>query len=171
MSKKGEHLSSNWVNRGDIEHMARIAKGLARKNTWLPEDFWVELRERNTVGQTIKTKSGKIVGYFVYCIYSKRLSVLDLGVDAALGTISDKTSKAYVAGKLIVDYLISKLDNERKVITIEVEEEDLSTQLFLRIMEFKAYDTAEGWIFFKYELEPVAEEALEDEVFAEKVAF
>ena len=142
-------MSLRWLIRRDMKQVLRIED--TNKYSWTEEDFINCLRQRNRIGMVYEDynpiiQDNVIIGYVVYELHKRKLNILNLTVDPSY--------RHSGIGKNMMSKLIEKLTTQRRsFIDTMVRESNLTAQLFLREMEFRAisiikneYNNEDGYI-------------------------
>lgn len=124
-----KRIHIRWLKRKDVEEVVLIERDcFGQRRT--PDEFVRDLRRRNRVG-LVAEYGGRVVGYMVYELTRTQIRLLKLG-------ISDDARSRHIGGEL-VGKLIQKLHFEgRTCVVCEVNERNLTAQLFFRSCGFRA---------------------------------
>jgi len=118
-----------WMIRRDMKEVLRI-ENACFEFPWSEPDFVTTLRQRNCIGM-VAEHNERVVGYMVYELHKDQLHVLNFAVPPDFRRCS--------VGSTMAAKLASKLSYQRRrKITLEVRETNLTAQLFLREMGFRA---------------------------------
>ncbi len=138
-----------WMIRRDMEEIMAIER-TAFADPWGEENFLQCLKSRNTFG-AVAESAEKVIGYMIYEMHKKEIQILTMAVhpDMARSGI----------GSAMIDKMKVKLSSHRRsILTAEVPESWLQSQLFLRRHGFRAtrftrkvYDNDEGAILFQWQ--------------------
>jgi ribosomal-protein-alanine N-acetyltransferase len=124
-----------WMIRADQESVLRIERAAFPQFSWTEEDFIRKLRQRHCIGMTVETPfagSLKIVGYMVYELHTRHITLLNLAVDPRFARRG--------VGTAMIDKLKDKLavHQYRRSIGGEVRETNLDALNFLKSQGFRA---------------------------------
>ncbi len=113
---------------------------------WTTEDFMEVLRKPNNKG-IVAVQNDTVLGFAVYSLLPGKIYICNLSVD----TDCVRTK----IGTQLITKLKSKLVPKRRdILEIDVRESNLTAQLFLRKMNFRAVQVIRNW----YE-QPIKEDA------------
>lgn len=123
-----------WMIKRDMEEVC-LTENETFITPWKEEDFTRLLKRRDYIGMVAEL-NGRIVAHTVYQLRQNRLVIRNL-------TVSPHHRREGI-GRAIMDKLKAKLSPIRKPnLIIEVREENLQAQLFLRSQGFKWIKTVE----------------------------
>ena len=140
-SSKQLNVHIRWMIRRDMNEVLGIEES-AYQDAWVEEDFIDCLRQRNCIGmvaeinephakETFGDDHDAVVGFMIYQLHKKKLHVLNFAVNF-------KTWRRGV-GRQMIQKLKSKLSRQRRnKIVIEVSEDNINGQLFLKSQGFEA---------------------------------
>lgn len=127
MADKAPHI--RWMIRRDMEDVLYMERACF-EHPWTEQEFMLCLRQRNVIGMVAELGE-ELVGYMLYELHKRNLTILNLGVDPWY--------QRRGVGRAMIAKLQDKLSNERRTsIDCEVRESNLRAQLFLRQMGFTA---------------------------------
>ena len=129
-------IQIRWMLRRDMPEVLAIERR-SFPMPWTEADFMECLRQRNSIGMVAERANDEIVGYMVYQLATKSISLLNFAVhpDYRLRGI----------GSCMVDKLFSKVSqNRRDRILVHVVEDNLNAHLFWRAMGFKCLRVDRG---------------------------
>lgn len=119
-----------WLIRRDLPDVLRIAH-LSEEEPWGEEQFVENLRRRMVIGHVAEDAEGRILGYMIYELRKKQLTLLKLAVHPAF--------RRQGVGTQMIAKLASKLSPERRTrLVVDVEDGNLDGHLFLKAMDFIA---------------------------------
>ncbi len=121
-----------WMVRRDLPEVLAI-EAASHAEPWGEEDFLRVLRHRNVIGMVTEAVAPDqpVVGFMVYELLPDSYHLLDLAVSPL--------HRRRRVGSAMVKKLVSKLPgSKRSHITVDVREESLDAQLFLRACGFRA---------------------------------
>ena len=123
-----------YMIRRDMPEVLAI-ENESYSDPWSDDDFIKVLRQRNSIGMVAEVASGKdelkIVGHMVYEIHKTRLELLNIAVDQSF--------RRRGVGRQMISKLYEKLTAKRRSkIQLYVADRNLSGQLFMRSVGFKA---------------------------------
>ena len=131
-----ERYQGRWLIRRDMDRVLMIDRQ-SFASPWSEEDFLVALKQRDTIGMVVQEQNETldgIVGFAVYKLKKHSFEMIRFAVEP--------WTRREGAGRFIIDRMIQKLSGtNRNEITAEVEERNLTCQLFLQEMGFKAVDS------------------------------
>lgn len=125
-----------WLIRRDMGRVMEIDRRSFFPDQWDEEEFITTLRNRNCIGTVLDPCNieDDLYGFMIYELHKDRLKILRMAVHPELRRTG--------CGAQMIQRLKDKLDQQRRyAIDIEVDERNLSCQLFLRAMGFKATGT------------------------------
>ena len=133
MSAKRNELQApahiRWMIRRDLPTVLNIEERCF-EYPWKEEDFIRCLRQRNCIGM-VAERGDQVLGFMIYELHKTRLHLLSMAVDP------DYSRQGI--GRIMVEYLISKLSYQRRNwLVLEVRESNLPAQLFFKSMGFRA---------------------------------
>lgn len=135
MSHRKE-VQIDWIIRKNMQDVLKIER-CAFEYPWSEDDFLAMLRTRNCIGM-VAEHNHEIAGYMIYELHKSRLSVRNFAVAKAF--------RRCEVGTQMMQKLIGKLSPERRTeITLEVQEENLSAQMFFKSLGFRAYEVLYDW--------------------------
>lgn len=118
-----------WMIRRDMPEVLAIEND-SFKFPWTEEEFLDQLRQYNCIGM-VAERQEQIVGFMIYELRKHKLHVLKFAVAPWV--------RRQGIGSKMVDKLIHKLSQQRRsVISLEVRETNLASQLFFRSQRFRA---------------------------------
>lgn len=128
MSKLVQHLPKiRYVVLADLDEIYEIERSLYEHPFSLSE-LEKLLVSKNCVS-LCALKDNKIVGYIIYELYAKKISIVNLSVDI----IHQRNG----VGTQLIDNIKNKLSLKKRLkIVIDVAERNLNAQLFLKNMGF-----------------------------------
>lgn len=129
--KKKEPLRVHvrWMIRRDMAEVLQIEAG-SFEFPWNDDDFIKCLRQRNCIGMVAEYED-RVVGYMIYELHKTSLHLLNFAVSPDF--------RRRRVGQQMIDKLRGKLSSQRRTsLGLEVRETNLSAQLFLRDLGFKA---------------------------------
>jgi [ribosomal protein S18]-alanine N-acetyltransferase len=138
-----------WYEHGrDLESFAAIDVK-SHEEYWSLEDFKKRLRQK-AISCLVAEEAGQTIGFLLYELFLHRFSILRIGV-----LPSCRRKKV---GTRLISALVEKLTEKRTLISVEVRETNLPTQLFLKAQGFLAVevlrqyyqDTEEDGFVFHY---------------------
>lgn len=142
-----------WMIRRDMPEVLAIEKHCF-EFPWYEEDFIRCLRFRNCIGM-VSEVGERVVGFMLYELHRHRLHVLNFAVHEQF--------RRRTVGTTMAKKLTSKLSPDRRTrIVLEVRETNLSAQLFLKAIGFRAVkilprhyeETPEDAYQFSYRYQP-----------------
>lgn len=118
-------------------------------NPWTENDFSTALMQSNAVGLIAET-NGVFLGYMIYELYKPNFYISTLAIE--------ETQRRKKIGTELVSLLLARLSmTRRRFVTMHVRENELSLQLFLKHLGFKAklvrdyYEDEDAYYFsFKF---------------------
>ena len=133
MSAKRNELQApahiRWMIRRDLPTVLNIEERCF-EYPWKEEDFIRCLRQRNCIGM-VAERGDQVLGFMIYELHKTRLHLLSMAVDP------DYSRQGI--GRIMVEYLISKLSYQRRNwLVLEVRESNLPAQLFFKSLGFRA---------------------------------
>lgn len=139
-----------WCVRRDLPEVLAIERAsYQEESAWTEEDFLTALRQRNVIGMVAEVKD-KVVGYMVYSLEAKRLTLMNLAVSPDFRRLG--------VGTALVNKLASKLHSHRRTrIRIDVGDDNLAAHLFLKASGFSGMVLDRESYRFVYHVLPVAE--------------
>lgn len=112
----------------DLKELIAIDKK-SQENPWTKTEFKKKLSQKS-ISCTIFENNNEILGFIVYEIFLRRITILRIGVH--------HLSRRKGIGKALIESLLKKLTNKCTLISAEVRETNLPIQLFLRSQAFRA---------------------------------
>jgi ribosomal-protein-alanine N-acetyltransferase len=155
-----------WMIRRDMPEVLAIEHG-SFEYPWCEEEFLRVLRQRNCIGMVAELEE-RIVGYMIYELHRNKITVLDFATHPEFRRLG--------IGRQMVAKLVGKLSSQRRNrITLCVRETNLPSQLFFRVVGFRAVevirehfqDTGEDAYGMHYHLD---ESLLEERTPANRIA-
>jgi ribosomal-protein-alanine N-acetyltransferase len=143
-------------DRDEVQHIEEVSF----PSPWSWSDFTECLRNRNCIGMVAENHHGRILGYMIYELHSRRLHLLNLAVYPPF--------RKHGVGSCMVEKLIGKLGERREKLTVEIGERNLDGQLFFQALGFRATqvlrkhyeETGEDAYVMEYRLgDPIAQAA------------
>jgi ribosomal-protein-alanine N-acetyltransferase len=126
-SKQSVHI--RWLIRRDLQAVLEI-ESASFEYPWTEEEFINCLRQRDCIGMVAECAE-QVVGFMIYELQPTSIHVLSFAVHPEFRRKS--------VGIALMDRLFSKLAYQRRVrIQLEVRETNLSAQLFLKQLGFRA---------------------------------
>tara|TARA_R110000744_G_scaffold278956_1_gene391158 strand:- start:72 stop:548 length:477 start_codon:yes stop_codon:yes gene_type:complete len=130
-------MQVRWLIRKDIEKLM-VKFPNVDEERW---DYFVEcLGQRNIIGMVLEWR-GYLYGFVIYELQKDRIELIDIVAE----------EKDFVA--ILVDTIKSKLGNiesRRKIITLEISEYDVSSQLLFQELEFRCVTIKKDYYIFEY---------------------
>ncbi len=148
-----------WMIRRDMPEVLAIEHA-SFEYPWCEEEFLRVLRQRNCIGM-VAEHGERIVGFMIYELHRNKIQVLDFA--------THHDFRRQGVGRQMIAKLVGKLSTQRRNrISLHVRETNLSSQLFFRVMGFRASevvrehyaDTGEDAYAMQYHLD----ESVLDEV-------
>ena len=124
-------VHNRWMIRRDLAEVLAI-EDASYEFPWSEDDFIRCLRQRNTIGMVAEVNE-RVAGFMLYEMHRQRLHVLNFAVQPAM--------RRRGVGAAMVAKLVSKLNQNRNRIMLEVRESNLTAQLFFRSQGFAATAT------------------------------
>ena len=130
--------SIRWMIRADLQNVVEI-EARAGENKWSMEDFLRRLQRRDCIGKVcVGADDTKILGYIVYELHEDHLHISNFTVD-------NKYQRKSI-GFHMMENMKSKLSEHRRTfIEMEIRENNLEGQLFLKQMNFACDDIIKDW--------------------------
>ena len=126
-TKQSVHI--RWLIRRDMPSVLEI-ESASFEFPWTEDEFINSLRQRDCIGM-VAEYAERVVGFMIYELQPTSIHVLSFEVDPEFRRKSVGTS--------LIQKLISKLAYQRRNrIQLEVRETNLSAQLFLKHLGFRA---------------------------------
>lgn len=123
--------SIRWLIRRDMESVLSIESS-SFEFPWSEEDFLEVLRMRNHIGMVIQDKQ-TVIGYMIYELRPDSLHIVNLAIT--------ESYRRAAYGTQMIQKLIGKLSAERRTsLVLEVQESNLSAQLFFKSLGFRAIE-------------------------------
>jgi [ribosomal protein S18]-alanine N-acetyltransferase len=120
-----------WMIRRDMPEVLAIEHA-SFEYPWCEEEFLRVLRQRNCIGM-VAEHSEHIVGFMIYELHRNKIHVLDFATHA------DYRRRG--VGRQMIAKLVGKLSSQRRNrISLYVRETNLTSQLFYRVMGFRAME-------------------------------
>lgn len=135
---------ARWLDRRkDMAEVLEIEKR-SFAAPWWEEDFLIHLRDPKSVGIVYRTADDRpLHAFLVYWVNKRVLHINRLAVAPEVRRTG--------LGKYLVTRLIEKLPQQnRHLITVEVDEHSVGAQLFFSRLGFKALGCGDGVIQFAY---------------------
>lgn len=127
-------LKVRWMDRADCPEVARIMRSCGEEADERRID---RLVSKTGVVCVVAVAEGKILGFMAYDIGRiSKIKVLNLSVDAE--------SRRIGVGTSLVETLTPKLNKKRSKIELSVSEYNLTAQLFLKSVGFRAVSVHPG---------------------------
>lgn len=119
-----------WIVKNDISRVVEIERECFPR-PWGEEDFSECLRRRQNIGKVAEV-DGAIVGFMLYELGQKKISVINIAVC--------KAQRRSGIGRTLVRHLQSKLSNPKYWLSVEarVMDDNLEAHLFLKGLGFRA---------------------------------
>lgn len=118
-----------WMIRRDFQEVLSIEEK-SFEFPWTEDDIVRCLCQRNNIGIIAETKKEEVVGLMIYELYKTKLHLVRIAVHPDW--------RRQKIGTQMVEKLVSRLSlQKRRRITIEIQEDNLSAQLFFRQCGFK----------------------------------
>lgn len=117
-----EVLSVRWAILADTDAILQIERESYRQ-PWSQDEYLAVARERNSV-VLVAEHQGRIVGFMVYLLHYNCFEILNLAVAVQ--------SRETEVGSVLFDAVVRRLDCQRRFITADVNEANLTGQLFFR---------------------------------------
>lgn len=128
MKKCEKEHNIRWLIRKDMPIILEIEQQSA-EIPWSEDTFISHLRQRNVIGMIIEN-SHTILGFMLYYIHKNRIELIKI--------VSHPNYRRSKIGTAMINKLKSKLSFQRRnKITMEVDENNLTGQLFLKNCGFK----------------------------------
>lgn len=122
-------LEIRWLIRRDMDAVLQIEHQSFAK-PWSEEEFLCCLRQRNCIG-VVAESNGVIVGYMVYGLHKRNLTILNMAVDPELRRMG--------IGKQMIDRMKDKLSQQRRTaLYADIGDDNLTGQLFFAAQGFRA---------------------------------
>ncbi len=128
-------LRLRWLCRRDFDALLALERE-AFEFPWTRDEFERCVRTRNFGGLVVE-RDGEPVGYL--CFEARRRSIRLLSCAVA------KTERRRGVGTLLTRALIGRLDERRSELVCVVRERNLTAQLFLRSLGFRAVAVRRGY--------------------------
>jgi ribosomal-protein-alanine N-acetyltransferase len=120
-----------WMIRRDMPEVLAIEHA-SFEYPWCEEEFLRVLRQRNCIGM-VAEHAERIVGFMIYELHRNKIHILDLATHA------DQRRRG--VGRQMIAKLVGKLSNQRRNrISLYVRETNLPSQLFYRVVGFRAME-------------------------------
>jgi [ribosomal protein S18]-alanine N-acetyltransferase len=120
-----------WMIRRDMPEVLAIEHS-SFEYPWCEEEFLRVLRQRNCIGM-VAEHGERIVGFMIYELHRNKIHVLDFATHADL--------RRRGVGRQMIAKLVGKLSSQRRNrISLYVRETNLYSQLFYRVMGFRAME-------------------------------
>ena len=117
-----------WMIRRDMPEVLEIEQ--ATPIPMIEEEMLRHLRQRNCIGM-VAEHDECVIGFMTYELHKAKLQLLSIAVA--------KQSRRQGVGTLMIEKLVNKIGQRgRRSIVLEVNEENLEAQKFLRQMGFRA---------------------------------
>lgn len=118
-----------WLIRADMNKVLEIEKQ-SYASPYNEEDFLKDLRERSTIGMAAEINE-QVIAYMIYEMKKNRFNLKKLAVHPDY--------RRQDVGSQMVNKLVNKLDPYcRNRVIIDIEERNVTAQLFLSSLGFKA---------------------------------
>lgn len=125
-----------WLIRRDMPEVMEIESD-SFEFPWDEEDFVRLLRQHNFIGK-VAEHDNKVLGFVIYEREKKQFRVLNFAVSAGY-------RRRGIGQQMMADIAIKLSARPRNRIVIEVRESNLTAQLFLRKMGFRAVSVLRGF--------------------------
>jgi ribosomal-protein-alanine N-acetyltransferase len=120
-----------WMIRRDMPEVLSIEHA-SFEYPWCEEEFLRVLRQRNCIGM-VAEHGERIVGFMIYELHRNKIHVLDFATHADF--------RRRGIGRQMVAKLVGKLTAQRRNrIALYLRETNLQSQLFYRVMGFRAME-------------------------------
>ena len=130
-------IAIRWMIRADMKDVLKIEKKNNGETGWDEDDFLYALRNKNCVG-LVALVGKKVVGFCVYFLEKGYFEIANFAVA--------QKYVLYGIGEAFINRLKMKLAPQRRnVLTVNVRETNLYTQLFLRDLDFKAVEVVKNY--------------------------
>lgn len=121
-----------WLIRRDMSKVMDIEKR-SYNTPYSEENFLELLRRRNCVGLVITDKADCVLGYVIYELHKRHLTLHNFTIDPTL--------RRKKIGTALINRMKEKLNNQRRhSMSIEINDKNLDAQLFLKRLGFRAVD-------------------------------
>lgn len=130
-------LRLRWLCRRDFETLLELERA-SFEFPWTRDEFEYCLRARNFGGLVVE-RDGEPLGYLCFEARKRSFRLLSCAVAAS--------ERRRGVGTLLTRALIERLDERRSKIVCVVRERNLTAQLFLRSLGFRAVWVARGYYF------------------------
>lgn len=128
MESQKLYTNIRWLIRRDFPSILEIENS-SFQFPWTEEDFANSLRQRNNIG-FVAEHHEIVVGYMIYSLLPNKFVLVSMAVHP-------KYRRCDV-GTQLIKKLISKLDEKRTFLELEVRETNLQAQLFFKKCGLKA---------------------------------
>lgn len=119
-----------WIIRRDMDEMLAIESACFQWDAWREEDFVKMLLQRDVIG-VVAEHDEAVVGYLVYRLSKKGITIENLAVDPALWKMG--------VGRALIEKQQRKLSATRRTwLRSHVLDSNLNAQLFFKAMGFRA---------------------------------
>lgn len=129
-------VALEWARKNDLPKLIDIDSA-CNPVPWTEQEMIGHLRCRNKIGM-VALRAGEVVGFCLYELNKQAIGILNIGVDPDW--------QRFGVGSLMIVKLINKLSFERRNrMFMDVIEDNLPLQLFLRDMGFNARRVLRGY--------------------------
>lgn len=124
----GYDIDTRWMNRGDVPSAIRLLHADGGKET----ERWLNgLLEKPSVMCIVAESGDRVVGIAMYDVASaSKIKIVSFVVDEG--------DRRRGVGRKLMELLVSSLNKKRNKVELSVSEYNLTAQLFLKSMGFKA---------------------------------
>jgi ribosomal-protein-alanine N-acetyltransferase len=135
--KPHSHIDIRWLIRRDMDEVLRIEAESFGVNRWSEEEFLACLRQRNCIGVTIVRDYSEVLGFMIYELNKKKLTILNMAVEPK--------SRRQGFGRLAIQRLKDKLRQQKRTsVHSHVTEDNLVAQLFFSGCGFRCEKAERG---------------------------
>lgn len=126
--EKSAHV--RWMIRRDMKEVLEI-EAASFDECWEENDFLNVLRQPHVIGMSLELDE-KVVGYIIYELHKKHLSIMNLAISPE--------HRRRKFGTQLVSKIKNKLATDaRHAVFLKLRESNLVAQLFFKSQGFKAY--------------------------------
>jgi len=123
-------LEIRWLILRDMPEVLEIERSCFEYAVWTEEDFLCCLRQISCIGM-VAEHDHNIVGFMVYELHKMKLRIINFAVDPT-------EQRRGIGGQMIRRLVEKLIQQRRKKIVLEVNENNLSAQMFYKSQGFLA---------------------------------